>query len=119
MSAALALVLALPVLPEQVLASDSAPAMKCSIGPVTKQYGKTDWLVYGCEDGKSIRIVSAPKNKAVRFHFTFIADDDGYALHGEGQGDKRVTDAAFQELNLLSEKDVAALVAEVRKTSGS
>jgi hypothetical protein len=93
--------------------------MKCNVGPVAKQYGKTSWLVYSCEDGKSILIVSAPTNKAVRFHFTFVADDDGYALHGEGQGDKKVTDAAYQELNSLVEADISALISETRKVPGS
>lgn len=89
--------------------------MKCDIGPVTKQFGKSSWLVYSCSDGKSVLIASAPTNKAVHFHFSFVADDDGYSLHGEGQGDKHVTDAAYQELNALSEAGVAALVAETRK----
>lgn len=93
------------------------PKMKCDIGPVPKQFGKSAWLVYGCEDNKSVRIVSAPSNKAVRFHFSFMADEDGYSLHGEGQGDKRVTDAAYQELNAMSEAGVAALVAETREAS--
>lgn len=93
-------------------ASATEPKMKCEIGPVPKQFGKSSWLVYGCEDSKSVRIVSAPSNKAVRFHFSFIADEDGYSLHGEGQGDRRVTDAAYQELNAMSESGVAALVSE-------
>ncbi len=91
--------------------------MKCNIGPVPKQFGKSAWLVYGCEDSKSVRIVSAPSNKAVRFHFSFIADEDGYSLHGEGQGDKRVTDAAYQELNAMNESAVAALVSEANAAS--
>lgn len=107
------------LLPVSAQAASAAPTMKCVTGPVTKQYGKTPWLVYGCDDGKSVLIVSAPANKAVRFRFTFVADDDGYALHGEGQGDKKVTDAAYQDLNSLSESDVAALVSEIHKSSGS
>lgn len=93
------------------------PKMKCDIGPVPKQFGKSAWLVYGCEDSKSVRIVSAPANKTVRFHFSSIADDDGYSLHGESQGDKRVTDAAYQELNAMSESTVAALVSEANAAS--
>ncbi|MBM7123577.1 hypothetical protein [Dyella kyungheensis] len=107
------------LLPISAQASSAAPKLKCVTGPVAKQYGKTPWLVYGCEDGKSVLIVSAPANKAVRFSFTFIADEDGYALHGEGQGDKKVTDAAYQDLNAMSESDIAALVSETHKPSGS
>jgi hypothetical protein len=106
------------LLPMVASASTQAPHMKCTVGPVAKQFGKTPWLVYSCDDGKSVLIVSAPANKAVRFHFTFVADEDGYALHGEGQGDKRVTDAAYQDLNALVEADIAALVSETRKVAG-
>jgi hypothetical protein len=115
----LLLVAAASLLPVSAQASSAAPKMKCVTGPVAKQYGKTPWLVFGCDDGKSVLIVSAPANKAVRFRFTFVADDDGYALHGEGQGDKKVTDAAYQDLNALSESDIAALVSETHKFAGS
>lgn len=115
----LLLLAAASLLPVSALASSAAPKLKCVTGPVAKQYGKSPWLVYGCEDGKSVLIVSAPANKTVRFRFTFIADEDGYALHGEGQGDKKVTDAAYQDLNSMSESDIAALVSETRKSSGS
>lgn len=115
----LLLLVAASLLPISAQAASAAPKLKCVTGPVAKQYGKTPWLVYGCDDGKSVLIVSAPANKKVRFHFTFVADEDGYALHGEGQGDKKVTDATYQDLNSLSESDIAALVSEIRKSSGS
>lgn len=115
----LLLLAAASLLPISAQAASAAPKLKCVTGPVAKQYGKTPWLVYGCEDGKSVLVVSAPANKAVRFRFTFIADEDGYALHGEGQGDKKVTDAAYQDLNSLSESDIAALVSDIQKSSGS
>jgi hypothetical protein len=112
------IVLTASLFPLAAQSSTAAPKMKCTVGPVAKQYGKTPWLVYSCDDGKSVLIVSAPANKAVRFRFTFVPDEDGYALHGEGQGDKRVTDAAYQDLNALVEADIAALVTETRKTRG-
>lgn len=114
----LLLLLAVSLFPNTTRATAVAPKMKCVVGPAAKQYGKSSWLVYSCEDGKSVLIASAPSNKAVHFRFTFIADDDGYALHGEGQGDRRVSDAAYQELNTLGEADIAALVSETRKASG-
>jgi len=38
----------------------------------------------------------------------------GYQLHGEGTGNKQVTDAASQELQALTDRQVVALVAETR-----
>lgn len=35
------------------------PAQKCDIGPVTRQYGGSAWLVYGCSDNKSLAFVTA------------------------------------------------------------
>lgn len=100
-------------------ASASETKMRCDNGPITQTFGGTAWLVYGCADDKSVSIVSAPTNKAVHFRFTFTADDSGYALHGEGQGDKHLTDAAYHELNSMSESDIEALVAATRKPVGS
>jgi hypothetical protein len=96
---------------------DALAKVKCAVGPVAKKYGKSSWLVYSCEYGKSILVVSAPTNKAFRSHCTFVADDDGYALRGEGQGDKRVTDAVYKDLTTLTEADIAALISETRKPS--
>lgn len=100
------------------VASASEAKLRCDSGPITKNIGGTTWLVYGCADNKSLSIVSAPTNKAVHFRFTFTADEGGYALHGEGQGDKRLTDAAYQELNAMSEADIVALGTATHKPVG-
>lgn len=101
-------------------ASPDGPGdMKCAIGPITKEFGGAQWLVYSCEDRKSIVIKSAPSNKAVHFRFSFMADEDGFALEGKGQGDKHVTDAAYRELNAMTEEDVASLVRETQQVPAS
>jgi hypothetical protein len=84
---------------------------------MTKQYGGTDWLVYSCEDKGSLVIVTAPSNPAMPFYFFYLHSDKGYELHGEGTGDKRLTDAAFNDLKNLSEDQIASLVVETQKAS--
>jgi hypothetical protein len=37
-------------------------SFKCTIGPITKTFGQTQWLVYGCNDDKTLVIVAAPGN---------------------------------------------------------
>lgn len=86
--------------------------LNCKIGPVEKTYGGTRWNVYGCDDKKSVVIVTAPGNPAMPFYFFFVPNAGGYQLHGEGTGDKKATDAAYKDLAALTEADIAALVDE-------
>ena len=88
--------------------------LKCDIGPVTKIYGKTQWLVYSCSDERTVVIVSAPGNPAMPFYFTFYPQGNGYQLSGEGTGRKDATSAAFDELKALSEQDIAALIEQTK-----
>jgi hypothetical protein len=75
-------------------------------------YGGTKWLVYGCDDKKGLVVVTAPGNPAMPFYFFFFPNEDGYQLHGEGTGDKKITDAAYKDLAALSDSDIDALVTE-------
>jgi hypothetical protein len=84
--------------------------LKCDTGPVAKTYGDTPWLVYSCDDNRTVVIVSAPGSPATPFYFTFHPQGNGYRLSGEGTGRKDVTDAAFGELQALSAQDIAALI---------
>jgi len=97
------------------------PALSCTIGPASKVFGGRTWLVYGCNDGRSVVVVSGPGNPAMPFYFIFTYGPKGMELHGEGTGNKQATDAAFKELKALSQADVAALFqqAEVHAASRS
>lgn len=88
------------------------PALQCQIGPLHKVYGGSEWLVYGCTDGKSLVVVSAPGSPAMPFYFFFSRDSEGYHLRGEGTGDKHTTDAAYRDLAALGVGDVQALIVE-------
>ena len=93
--------------------SAAEPAnLTCKIGPTEKTYGGTKWNVYGCDDKRSVVIVTAPGNPAMPFYFIFFRKSGRYQLHGEGTGDKKITDAAYKELAALKESDIATLVAE-------
>jgi hypothetical protein len=91
--------------------------LSCRIGPLTKAYGGTQWLVYGCDDGRSIVVITAPGNPAMPFYFFFLRGTKGMELHGEGTGDKKVTDAAFADLRKLTDADVADLFRQARLAS--
>lgn len=94
--------------------ADESPQLKCDVGPVTRVYGGSNWLVYSCDDNQSLVFVSAPDSKAAPFIFMLHPSAKGYQLHGEGTGNKQVTDAALKELKALTEREVVALVAETK-----
>ena len=89
--------------------------LKCEAGPVTRTFGGTPWLIYGCQDGQSLAIVSAPGNPAMPFYFFFSPSNNGHRLVGEGTGSKQASAAALTELNALSAADVIALGVEARR----
>jgi hypothetical protein len=101
-----------------ISAGQDAP-LQCNIGPVTKTYGSTPWLVYSCSDLKSVVLVSAPGSAASPFYFIFSPEGAAYHLRGEGTGSKPATDAALNELQSLSLKDIQALLRETKAAAKS
>lgn len=95
------------------------PVMACDVGPLLKTYGMTGWLVYSCKDARSVVVVAAPKNPAQPFFFILSPQDDGIHLYGEGEGDKKFTGAAFEELQSLTAIDVAKLVTETQEQAAT
>lgn len=88
------------------------PTLKCHVGPVKKTYGNTPWLVYSCNDGKTVVVVADAGSPAAPFYFIFHPKDGSYRLHGEGTGKKVATAAALDDLKKLAEPDIKKLVAE-------
>jgi hypothetical protein len=88
---------------------------RCNIGPITKTYGQTQWLVYGCNDDKTLVIVAAPDNPGAPYYFTLLPTDAGHSLFGEGTGKKEATAAASDQLKSLSEDDIAGVIKEAKE----
>jgi hypothetical protein len=95
--------------------AEDEDSFECNIGPVTKTYGQTQWLVYSCNDDKTLVVVSAPGNPATPFYFTFLPTDAGHRLFAEGTGKKEATTAAFEQLKSLSEDDIANVIKETKE----
>ena len=108
-------------LPAIAIAQDETqePALDCSTGPAKRTFGGTNWLVYSCGDDKTVIVISAPDSPATPFYFQFFVKDGQYKLVGEGTGNKNATDAAYDELKLLTEGDIQALIDQTRAPSGS
>jgi hypothetical protein len=105
-------VLALSLL--MMLPAMGADQLDCKIGPITKPYGGTSWLVYACDDKHSLIFVSAPGSRAMPFYFSYIWEKGNYHINGEGTGNKRATDAAFREISALTPTKISGLLAEAQ-----
>ena len=90
----------------------TAAPLQCDIGPITREFGSVPWLLYSCDDGKSLVVMSAPESPAAPFYFIFSPEGRGYHLSGEGTGSKSLTDAALKDLKALSDADIAGLVGQ-------
>ena len=83
--------------------------LKCEIGPLSKSLGGNDWLIYACQDGRSVVIAAGATNPATPFFFIVRPDRDGINLYGEGTGDKSASEPAYNELKDLKASDLRAL----------
>ena len=112
-SALIASILAAVTCSAQAQGKD-APALECNVGPLTRTFGGTPWLVYSCADSASIVVVTKEGNPAMPFYF-FISKREGrYVVVGEGTGAKSITDLAYNELVKLRAGDIASLISASR-----
>jgi hypothetical protein len=92
----------------------SSGKLSCTLGPVSKTFGGSSWLMYGCSDGQSVVVVTAPGNPAAPFYFIFTPGAKGMELHGEGTGNKQASAGAFKQLKALNQAGVAALFQQAK-----
>ena len=100
------------------IATESSPVTEsliCDIGPLNKTYGKNPWLVYSCNDDRTVIVVSAPGNPAMPFSFTVAIGDHGLQVTGEGKGRKEVVNAMYNDITSLSVRDVRHLIEETKQ----
>ena len=85
--------------------------MKCELGPASRNFGGSAWLVYGCEDMHSVVAVTA-SGPAFPFYFMLHYKDGAYRIYGEGTGHKVATEAAHRELSAMKPEDIQLLFKE-------
>jgi hypothetical protein len=113
----------LPIVLTLMLAATAATAqapserkLQCDRGPAgSRMFGGTAWDVYGCNDERSVAIVTARGNPALPFYFLFTERDGTYTLSGEGTGRVEFTRKAYDDLRRLSQQDIEALAREASK----
>ncbi len=93
--------------------------LRCDIGPVHRTFGGTPWLVYSCEDGKSLAVITEASSIAAPFVFILAWRDGGYRISGEGNGSEAASNAAGRDLEALTAVDIATLIAETQTAQSS
>ncbi len=94
----------------------SQPRLVCDRGPVTtKTFGGTPWQIYGCNDSRSVAIVTAPGSPALPFYFLLAWVNGVYTVSGEGTGKRELTAKAYDEISKLNRQQIDALVNETLK----
>ncbi|MGO4549537.1 hypothetical protein AB4059_00315 [Lysobacter sp. 2RAF19] len=85
------------------------------MGPLHKTYGETAWLVYACNDARSVVIVSDEGSPAFPFVFMlYVKPGEDVQVHGEGTGKESATRAAYDEIKASTQSDVAGLVEQAQ-----
>jgi len=90
--------------------ASAKPSFQCYKGPLRRTFAGGPWLVYACDDGKSLVVVTEKGNAAFPFYFLLWPVNGAYHVEGEGAGSKRASDAAGDELSHLSPSQIEALV---------
>jgi hypothetical protein len=102
------------VAPWTLSGAQTRKPLACNVGPVHMTFGDTPWLVYSCEDGKSLVVVSKAGSIAAPFYFVLAWRDGKYTISGEGNGSEAASTAAGRDLEAMSTADIETLVTETR-----
>jgi hypothetical protein len=87
--------------------------LDCPVGPVTKVFGGSSWLVRSCVDDRTITLMPADGSPA-RPSFIVLAPSGGSYLVS-AEGNNPALRLAVNELAKLSVSDVQALIAEIKR----
>jgi len=112
----LLLVAAVFLIPQQ-LSAQPKKTLDCSTEPIVKTFGGSNWLVRSCSD-IGLLLLAEPGSPAFPFYFLVYPSEKEkgrFMIEGEGMGDKGATAAALADIRRVSEADVAALIAEVKR----
>ena len=94
----------------------SQASLVCDRGPFsTKTFGGTPWQIYGCNDNRSVAIVTAPGSPALPFYFLIAWVNGVYTVSGEGTGPRDLTAKAYTDIVKLNRQQIDALVNETLK----
>ena len=105
---AIAICLALPA------GAQPAP-MDCTVGPVIKTFGGSQWVVNSCSDGRTVVLMATNDSPAFPCFIKIQPLTEGYNINGRGKGDKQATNAAMDELAALSVAEIEGMIDDTKQ----
>ena len=84
----------------------------CDVGPVTKHFGRSDWQVLSCGDGRTLLFQSLPGKP--RANFSIAIAKDSVERGNESTENRDLNEAAITELGALSHDKLLALLHETK-----
>ena len=106
--------LLLPFVAHAAEPDSATKEVTCETGPLNATFGKAPWLVYSCNDLRSLLFKAAPGNPAAPVFFFLYPKGTDYVIEGKGRGNKAVADAAYNEIKAMKVKDIDRLVEKTR-----
>ena len=89
--------------------------MDCRVGPLTKTFGGSNWVVNSCTDGRTVILMATNDNPAFPCFIEIAPSTKGYTINGRGKGDRQATNAAMDELGALSVADIHGMIDETKQ----
>ena len=83
----------------------------CDVGPVTKHFGRSDWQVLSCGDGRTLLFQSLPGKPGA--NFSIAIEKDSIKRGSESMDNRDLDEAAIAELAAQSHEK---LIAQIRET---
>jgi hypothetical protein len=97
------------------LAAEAGPRqpLQCQKGPASVLLAESRWLVYACEDGRSIVLVASPGSKASPSYISVLVQaNDEFDASAEGTGDKGAMEGATRKLRDIGRDGISRLFAQ-------
>lgn len=94
--------------------SPGAPPMKCETGPVERMFGQSMWMVYSCDDDKSLVLLAPEASAAYPFLFLIAPHEGRYRIDSKGQTSPEAR-MALQDLSMLGGDDIKELIQATKK----
>lgn len=95
------------------------PINVCETGPLTRQYGGTEWYVYSCSDSRSLVVVASPNNPAAKPNAFIVSSKDGVRRLNDAGEMMGTVLATYDDLKALKQADISALIIDTLRVGRS
>jgi len=99
--------------------ASAAEPLQCNVGPIQREIGGSMWQVTSCDDGHSLVFATMAGNPAMPFVFIIHRGGQESQINGEGNGSKKHSAAAFEELKTMTEDKFDELVEATKRVNTS